>query len=236
MYIYTYMDIHRFSDFQQDLWICRRWFHISSFYFNARMANISLKVKTCIKQEKSEPKVKTEQPKCNTAVYTTDLIALECTQQLGSKTSTVQLEKGPDQFLVAHFSNGTHVTELSNLILAAALAVKIKKKPAAAKKPAASVPADAAPSPVPADAAPSPELESAAPSPRTYQLLWYKNGNNVGVRQTFGPKRQIFSFGGKRCTKSKERLLEIGKQVVKDLQAGLAPDKAKTNARNLASA
>jgi len=190
------------------------------------MANISLKVKTCIEQEKSEPKVKTEQPKYN-AVYTTDLVALECTQQLGSKTSTVQLEKGPDQFLVAHFSNGTHVTELSNLILAAALAIKVKKKPAAAKKPAASVPADAAP---------SPELESAAPSPRTYQLLWYKNGNNVGVRQTFGPKRQIFSFGGKRCTKSKERLLEIGRKVVKDLELGMAPDAAKTNARNLASA
>ena len=187
------------------------------------MANISLKVKTCIEQEKSEPKVKTEQPKNNNAVYTTELVALKCTQQMGSKTSTVQLEKGPDQFLVAHFSNGTHVTELSNLILAAALAIKIKKKPAAAKKPAASVPADAAPSP-----------ESAAP--RKYQLLWYKNGLNVGVRQTFGPKRQIFSFGGRRCNKSKERLLEIGREVVKDLELGMAPDAAKTNARNLASA
>ena len=92
------------------------------------MANISLKVKTCIEQEKSEPKVKTEQPKYNNAVYTTDLVALECTQQLGSKTSTVQLEKGPDQFLVAHFSNGTHVTELSNLILAAALAIKLSQQ------------------------------------------------------------------------------------------------------------
>ena len=191
------------------------------------MANISLKVKTCIDKEKSEPKVKTEQPKYN-AVYTTDLVALECTQQLGLKTSTVQLEKGPDQILVAHFSNGTPVTELSNLILAAALAIKIKKKPAAAKKPAASVPADAAPSPESAASVPNP--------PRTYQLLWYKNGHNVGVRQTFGPKRQIFSFGGKRCTKSKERLLEIGRQVVKDLQEGMAPDAAKTNARNLASA
>ena len=192
------------------------------------MANISLKVKTCIEQEKSEPKVKTEQPKYNNAVYTTELVALKCTQQLGSKTSTVQLEKGPDQFLVAHFSNGTHVTELSNLILAAALAIKIKKKPAAAKKPAASVPADAAPSPESAASVPNP--------PRKYQLLWYKNGLNVGVRQTFGPKRQIFSFGGRRCNKSKERLLEIGRKVVKDLEEDMAPDAAKTNARNLASA
>ena len=56
------------------------------------------------------------------------------------------------------------------------------------------------------------------------------------MRQTFGPKRQIFSFGGKRCTKSKERLLEIGRKVVKDLLEGMAPDAAKTKARNLASA
>jgi hypothetical protein len=161
-------------------------------------------------------------------VYTTELVALKCTQQLGSKTSTVQLEKGPDQFLVAHFSNGTHVTELSNLLLAAALAGKIKKRPAAAKKPAASVPADAAPSPESAASVPNP--------PRKYQLLWYKNGLNVGVRQTFGPKRQIFSFGGRRCNKSKERLLEIGRKVVKDLELGMAPDAAKTNARNLADA
>ena len=56
------------------------------------------------------------------------------------------------------------------------------------------------------------------------------------MRQTFGPKRQIFSFGGRRCNKSKERLLEIGREVVKDLELGMAPDAAKTNARNLASA
>ena len=37
-----------------------------------------------------------------------------------------------------------------------------------------------------------------------YNIMFYKNSNMIGVRQKFGDKKQIGSFGGKRCGRSEE--------------------------------
>jgi len=198
-----------------------------------------------VKIEKTPPAVKNEAVKSEqtlSAVYTTDLVRLQCTQQWpnSSKTETVALQKGCEQLLVAHFSDGIYQTELSNLLFgpAAALSAQIlRKKPATApqKKPAvAAADATIAIADPALDAEPHTSPSDGAPAKRSYEALWYKNGHRVGIRQTFGIKTQIFSFGGTRSLRSRRQLQAIGKLVVKDLQAGMNPEAAKEKAKGLA--
>ena len=61
----------------------------------------------------------------------------------------------------------------------------------------------------------------ASPDGKTYLHMYYKKANCYGVRQKFGLKRQIFSFGGTSCKKSKRAMDDIAEQVVMKLNEGL---------------
>ena len=179
-------------------------------------------------------------------IYTYDFNTMQCTKH-AEDVKIATLEAGPNGFLVANFGQAVHSTELSNLMLLVAPKTKndkaiVLKKPAAAPKAAAAPEAASVADPAehavlkkPA-AAPKAAAAPEAPEKRSYQVLWYKNGNNVGIRERFGGKKQIFSFGGKLCTKSKAELLGIANDVVGDLHEGMNPLAAKEKARGLASA
>ena len=215
-----------------------------------KVENTTVKSELPVKTEKAKTeKAKTEEALPGKAVYTTDLLLLQCTQHFAHtpKAETSTLGAGPDQLLVAHFSNGTYVTELSNLLLASAVsASKGGKKKQAKKKPAAAAkvqkkPAAAAAPAVAAARAPGADARIVVPGPLApkssqYQVLWYKNTHTVGIRERFAGKKQIFSFGGTRCDKSHFQLDTIGKNIVADLDTGMAPMAAKVKARDLASA
>ena len=164
-------------------------------------------------------------------VYTTDVGNWTCTAH-GLTSHTVPLEEGPGAFLIAQFSWGCHVTELPNLLFrqkkakapkakAAMKAVKVKKPKA--MKAMKAMKAKKMP-------------EAAAHTPNKYTKMWYKNGWNIGIRQMFGEKKQIFSFGGKRCEKSEEQLKLLATEIVNDLQGGMDPDEACRKAKEAAAA
>ena len=44
----------------------------------------------------------------------------------------------------------------------------------------------------------------------------------MGIRQEFEDKKQIISFGGKKCSLSKEVLLELGEDCLKKLDGGMS--------------
>jgi len=162
------------------------------------------------------------------------------------------LRAGDFGFLVATFSFGEHTTDLANLLLLP----PVKKKPAKAvcKKPA-SAPVNDGETEVDSDSSeaeesaneeeeePSEEDRPPAPAPKPasapekavtkYRIEWYKNGHNIGLRENFGGKRQIVSFGGKACTKSEQDLKAIAKDIVKMLNEGSSPAvcKAEGNRR-----
>ena len=187
------------------------------------------------------------------SVYTTSIATGECTQHYpGGEVETVALQAGSEQLLIGRFSNGTYQTELPNLLLMVARGLAPQKKPAACKKPAAAVgaipaaPADPAPAipaakkvaikkkpaAAPAAAAAAHPAEPAdAPAVRNYQVLWYKNGHNIGIRQCFGEKKQIFSAGGQNCKKTEAQLRAIGNVAIDDLAAGMPPAEVKEKTR-----
>ena len=53
-----------------------------------------------------------------------------------------------------------------------------------------------------------------------YGKMYYKNGHCIGIRRKFDLCDTAFSFGGKRCKLSEERLRQYGDQVVDKLHAG----------------
>ena len=172
-------------------------------------------------------------------IFTYDFYTMQCTRHGTSDDAKqiVSLEAGPNGLLVANFGQAVHSTELSNLMLLVAPKKK-NDKAIVLKKPAAASVADPAEHAVLKKPAAAPKAAAApeAPENRSYQVLWYKNGNNVGIRERFGGKKQIFSFGGKLCTKSKAELLGIANDVIGDLHEGMNPLAAKEKARGLASA
>ena len=97
--------------------------------------------------------------------------------------------------------------------------------PEAAAPPAA--PEAAAPAVAPAEpnAAEDAEAEAAAapdadPPRDDYGVMWYKRDRSCGIRAKFGAQQQLFSFGGKSCTKTKEEMRAFGWVLVADLHAG----------------
>ena len=130
------------------------------------------------------------------------------------KEESSPLEVGPEGFATACFGEEVVVTSVPNLVLEAkvkGMSAKscVLKKPSAG--PAASV-----------------EHE---PSP-LYCLLYYKKPNCVGVREKTGPKRQLLSFGGMKCTLNREQLFVIGAQVIDMLVKGTPPADCKVWAMN----
>ena len=107
------------------------------------------------------------------------------------------LKMGPHGFAMAEFAGEAVETSVPNLILDANKKPHVQKKPSVMKRPGG-------------------ELEA---SP-LYALMYYKNNHCVGVRQKTGDKRQVVSFGGAKCTKSKDDLYDIGYKVIDMLVQG----------------
>ena len=53
-----------------------------------------------------------------------------------------------------------------------------------------------------------------------YGIMYYKNGNMIGVRRKFGDGKQCFSFGGSRCSLSEATLRGFGDDCLKKLNDG----------------
>ena len=53
-----------------------------------------------------------------------------------------------------------------------------------------------------------------------YSILYYKKTNIAAVRQKFGEKRQIFGWGGKKCTLDEASLRQFGDLALEKLDAG----------------
>jgi hypothetical protein len=169
------------------------------------------------------------------AVFTVDTGKMQCSRHGFSSSEpaeVVPLQAGDEGLLVAEFSHGVHTTELSNLVLAH-VPKCVKEKKAAApiqRKPAAAAPVQ---SEVPA--APVP-VAAAAAGGNNYAIMYYKNTRTIGIREKFGGKHQIGSFGGIRCAKTEEQLRGIGEDVVADLNGGVSVKDAITKAKELAKA
>jgi hypothetical protein len=113
-----------------------------------------------VKARSKEPVVKEEPKKVELVkpIFTVHIPTMMCTMHSTSEEvpeQSVHLEAGPDHLLVAKFGETVHTTELSNLMLVAALPKKVKKKPAGAaalKRPAMAAAPDAGAAPAAPDA------------------------------------------------------------------------------------
>ena len=71
---------------------------------------------------------------------------------------------------------------------------------------------------------------------KRYGVMYYKNGNCIGIRQKNHSKSQVMNFGGKHCGKSEKELRAIAAQVVRNLEEGLMSESsAKAWAREQVS-
>ena len=106
------------------------------------------------------------------------------------------LSPGPDGFAVAVFSSGQVVSEVPNLLLAAK---PVLKRPASTvlKRPASVMACD-------------PDQQ--------YNLMYYKRCHVIGVREKFGKKRQVMSFGGSKSSLTRDELWSIGKAAILRIQ------------------
>ena len=62
---------------------------------------------------------------------------------------------------------------------------------------------------------------------KKYRYEWYKRTGSVGIKQKFGEKVQIWSFGSKSGM-SEENLRKMAVECVKKLDAGKKPDDVRT--------
>ena len=100
-------------------------------------------------------------------------------------------------------------------------AMKAMKRPASACHP-----------PPPAHAA---VLGGGAGAPK-HGIMWYKKTKTIGIREKFGLKRQVVSFGGVSCEKSEGDMRILAKQVVEWLDNGMGKVEAKIEAAKLVKA
>jgi len=80
---------------------------------------------------------------------------------------------------------------------------KGKAKAKAKAKAGASMPAPAVPAPA-----------------RRYCVMYYKKNNSIGIRQKYGGKQQVFSFGGVKAIKGKADMQVIGVELASACTAG----------------
>ena len=66
-----------------------------------------------------------------------------------------------------------------------------------------------------------------------YTIMYYKNGNTIGMRESFAAKRQIMSFGGKHCPKKKVQLKTIAKTIQRMLNEGTDKATCQMEAKKL---
>ena len=166
--------------------------------------------------------------------YTTDLHGSrgpECTKTLQDGTKEVAaLVAGDNGFLVAQFQNGMHQTELPNVMLEHIAAItekgtKVKAQKKGRGKMVKKVKKK--------KKAPKFAASPAAPQTQTYGVMWYKNNGCIGIRQKFGLKQQVLSFGGKSHGLGKEVMKAIGSQVASKLAQ---PGESKASCRAFAEA
>ena len=128
------------------------------------------------------------------------------------------LKEGPQGFLTAMVAGRLRSTDIPNKLLAQQKtkeknAAKVTKKPAAASRVAAASPVATA---------------AASPVATSYGIMYYKRTHLIGIRQKFGEKRQIVSFGGsKRKVIGVDKLRAIGGSVCSKLAGGLSVAEAK---------
>ena len=157
----------------------------------------------------------------------------------GEVEEEAPLEKGDDGFLVAKFPSGLEhsFSNLPNLVLGllgkkptkgAAKVKEPKKKPAAAQKKPAAVPA--APPVMGAHAAPP----VVGAEEKDYGIMYYKRNSTIGIRAKFGACNQVLGFGGVRCKLTKAAMKKIGEEVVKMLHNGFSYEDAKAEGQKRA--
>ena len=127
------------------------------------------------------------------------------------------LKEGPQGFLTAMVAGRLRSTDIPNKLLAQQQmkekAAKVTKKPAAASRVAAASPVATA---------------AASPVATSYGIMYYKRTHLIGIRQKFGEKRQIVSFGGsKRKVIGVDKLRAIAGSVCSKLVGGLSVAEAK---------
>ena len=171
---------------------------------------------------KSEPACVTQVPsKKDTGIYTTDLTAEPPTCQKfvnGRVDETSPILKGPNGFLMAQFACGERELDLPNLMLDTILKNQAKPSAPLPKKAMKAMKAKAA-KPKKAMKAMKAVAEE-APEEKSYEVLYYKNSNCVGLRRKYGAKNQVFSFGGVNATKTKAQMREIGADIAKRIATG----------------
>ena len=193
--------------------------------------------KPVVKSKLGEPSQQSEPDEPRKPVFTVDISHMHCTMHgtPGNDEQTVALQAGPNGLLTAKFGDLVHTTELCNLMLIAKKPKKnVKKKPAAPVAEAsvgAAAPVEAAPV---AAAPPAPM----APVVKDYGIMYYgtKNRNFIGIRAKFGAKNQVLSFGGTKCTKTKDEMRSIADVIVADLKGGMSVEDAKNKGTALAFA
>ena len=159
-------------------------------------------------------------------VFSTDLAKLECTKHIDGKTETVPLSQGPAGFLVADFASGMHATELCNLLASTATSCPAAKAATAD----ASNPGLRACSVVQKKPAAANLKKKPAKCSSRFSIMWYKKSTSIGIREKFGLKRQIFSFGA-GSGKSEFVQKRIALAIVSDLEGGMPYDEARDKAR-----
>ena len=55
---------------------------------------------------------------------------------------------------------------------------------------------------------------------KLYGIMYYKKNNCIGLRERAGLKRQVLSFGGTHCAKSRSELDGIAALAIRRLAAG----------------
>ena len=216
------------------------------------MQQVSLKGEPQVKSDKQESK---DEP----GVFTYDLESMQCTMHSTGQEQVAPLQSGPNGLAVARFQVSSevlvHHTEFSNLMLLAPAEKKAKAKTAAkatakpkvkAKKTKSKVELEPEPKPkVKAKLKAKPNADDAPNAPAAvhdaivrndYGIMLYNKGgkNTIGIREKFGQKKQVLSFGGTRCTKSEAEMRAIAKILVDDLNKGESMQTCKDKGNMLA--
>ena len=206
------------------------------------MQQVSLKGEPQVKSDKQESK---DEP----GVFTYDLESMQCTMHSTGQEQVAPLQSGPNGLAVARFQVSSevlvHHTEFSNLMLLAPAEKKAKAKTAAkatakpkvkAKKTNPKVKAKVKAKPNTDDVPNAPAAEHDAIVRNDYSIMLYNKGgkNTIGIREKFGQKKQVLSFGSTKCTKSEAEMRAIAKVVVDDLNKGESLQTCKDKGNMLA--